>query len=333
MMTGMKHNIPNDTGHTWRLKKFVEYQHEVPSIHYRTLGEYVKQHTLSVDDAVMLCWYCSMTYNEVTSILLHKMIDWRSLKPKELVEFWDKYKPVLDFGSSRKYAKNMDWFVPLMKSFMSMIKRKPYLWLKSFERDNPEETYKALEKQLRSVQYCGRFATDIFMECVLYLSEYLDFNIAEPLRCDWKNMSNLTSGLLNIFYRDEEADLFDKEGTIGVPVEWLQEKLLEVQACIKETYPEQDCDIPMFIGKICSFRNLFKNARYGGFHHDRQLGVLREYEKTLPEQQHTLDEIFLLRSKMFHRRFLGEFGGWDGIRKERKKLWLTKGLTGVEDEK
>ena len=331
MMTGMKHKIPNDTGHPWRLEKFVEYQHEVPSIHYRTLGEYVKTHTLSVDDAVVLCWYCSMTYNEVTSIILHKMIDWRSLQPQELSEFWEKYKPVLNFGSSRKYAKNMDWFVPLMKSFMKRVKRKPYFWLRSFEKDDAEETYRALEKELRGIQYCGRFATDIFMECILYLADYLDFNIAEPLRCDWKNMSNLTSGLLNIFYRDEEADLFDKKGELRVSQDWLQEKLLEVQACIKKTYPEQDCEIPMFIGKICSFRNLFKNARYGGFHHDRQLGVLKEYEKTMPEQSQTLAEIYALRRAMFHERFLGELGGWDGIRKERKKLWLTQGLTGVED--
>ena len=30
------------------------------------------------------------------------------------------------------------------------------------------------------------------------------------------------------------------------------------------------------------------------------------------------------------KRFLGEYNTWDGIRKERKKLWLQKGLTGVE---
>lgn len=38
------YNIPNDDGKRYRLKKFVEYQHEVPSIHYRVLGEYIKKY-------------------------------------------------------------------------------------------------------------------------------------------------------------------------------------------------------------------------------------------------------------------------------------------------
>ena len=88
----------------------------------------------------------------------------------------------------------------------------------------------------------------------------------------------------------------------------------------------------MFIGKICSFRNLFKNARYGGFHHDRQLQVIKEYEKVLPEYEYLWKECYDLRKTMFDKRFLGELNGWNGIRKERKKLWLTTGLTGAEKE-
>ena len=84
------------------------------------------------------------------------------------------------------------------------------------------------------------------------------------------------------------------------------------------------------MGKICSFRNLFKASRYGGFHHDRELGVLREYEKTLPQYEDLWDRVFRLRRAMFDERFLGELHNWNGIRKERKKLWLEKGLTGVE---
>jgi DNA repair photolyase len=38
-----------------------------------------------------------------------------------------------------------------------------------------------------------------------------------------------------------------------------------------------------------------------------------------------------MRSHLYHESLLGEKGGWTGIRKERKKLWVEKGLTGVED--
>ena len=125
------YNIPGDTGGNWRLKKFVEYQHEAPSIHYRLLGEYIlKGYVQTKSDAVMMCWYMSATYNEVTCILLHELFDWRSRTKQNLSrycsDFWSNWKQYLDFGSSRKYAKNMDWFPKLMESFIKITKKKPY---------------------------------------------------------------------------------------------------------------------------------------------------------------------------------------------------------------
>ena len=333
------YNIPGDTGKDWRLNKFVEYQHEVPSIHYRILGQYIVKNFgkgIDLDDAVMMCWYMSVTYNEVTCILLQELFDWRSLTPKTVREycnrFWEETKPVLDFGSSRKYAKSMDWFPVLMEQFLRITKRHPYRWLLSFRADDPEQAYDNLYHALLEIPYTGRFATDLFMECVMYLNPTFSVPFCEPSKLDWERCSNLTSGLLNIFYKDEEANAYDKTKKLPVSEELLTKYLTRVQKRIKKIYPEQNTDINMFVGKICSFRNLFKSARYGGFHHDRELGVLREYERVLPEYQYLWDKIFDLRKDMFPKRFLGEFGGWDGIRKERKKLWLREGLTGVETE-
>lgn len=330
------YNIPGDTGGNWRLNKFVEYQHEVPSIHYRVLGEYIKKYVKDKDEAVYLCWYMSCTYNEITCMLLHEMIHTQEITKKTCKSyfdrFWRKHKETLDFGSSRKYAKNMDWFPELMVQFMNLTKNKPYKWLKSFSEG--EKGYKDLFKCLENMKFVGRFAAELFMESVLYLNEFFNTSFIEPSKLDWKRCSNLTSGLLNIFYLDEEANLFDKTGKLPVDEEFLTEKIEEVKKEIYKVYPEQRGDgINLFVGKICSFRNLFKNSRYGGFHHDRELGVLKAYEKTLPEYQYVWDRAYKLRSEMFDDRFLGEIGGWNGIRKERKKLFLTKGLTGVETEK
>lgn len=328
------YNIPNDDGKRYRLKKFVEYQHEVPSIHYRVLGEYIKKYIPDKDDAVMMCWYMSCTYNEVTCFLLQEIIDWRELRKTEAQTYfrdtWDEWKDRLDFGSARKYAKNMDWFPELMYQFLNITKKKPYNWLKQFDVGTPEENYLALQKALLKIEYVGRFAADLFLESVSYLSDYLSIGFREPFKLDWKNCSNLTSGLLNIFYKDEEANLYDKTKTLPVPEQELVTYLKRVQKEIQKTYPEQESDINKFIGKICSFRNLFKSARYGGFHHDRELGVLVEYEKTVPEYKKLWKRVYALRDEMFDDRFLGEKNNWTGIRKERKKLWLKEGLTGVE---
>ena len=327
------YKIPGDNGKDWRLHKFVEYQHEVPSIHYRVLGEYIKTYCNNKDEAVMLCWYMSCTYNEVTCALMGELIGFKSLNKNTYAdtfdEFWKKYKPVLDFGSSRKYAKSMDWTPELLKEFYKHVKGKPYKWLKRFT--NGEAGYISLYTDICKLKYVGRFAADLFMESVLYLNDYFETEFVEPEKLDWKHCSNLTSGLLNIFYMDEEANLFDRTGKLPVGEDILTDKLQQVKNAIYCTYPDQRGDgINLFVGKICSFRNLFKNSRYGGFHHDRELGVLREYEKALPEYDYIWKRLYKLRQDMFPRHLLGELNGWDGIRKERKKLFLSQGLTGVE---
>lgn len=329
------YHIPGDAGGNWRMRKFIEYQHEVPSIHYRVMGNYVVDWVLDPDDAVMMCWYMSATYNEITCMLLHELFDWRSLTPKTVKEycqrFWEETKSVLDFGSSRKYAKNMDWFPTLMESFIRVTHCRPYSWLRGLIQGDPVEDYKRVLNTISSLPYTGRFASDLFMESLLYLGDYLNVKLSEPSLLNWKHCSNLTSGLLNIFYYDEEANFYDKTGKLPVSEEFLTRKLETVQRAIEKVYPEQDADINLFIGKICSFRNLFKSSRYGGFHHDRELGVLRQYEHILPDFQYLWDRAFELRENMFDKRFLGEFHDWDGIRPERKKLWLREGLTGVEE--
>ena len=336
------YNIPGDTGKSWRLNKFVEYQHEVPSIHYRVLGEYIKKHNLNPDDAVMMCWYMSCTYNEVTCILLNRVFNWRKLTPESLKsycrKFWGGWKTSLDFGSSRKYAKNMDWFPELMIEFIKVTHKKPYKWLTGIIRAQlhitPESSYKAICDRLEEFDFVGRFARDLFMESIMYLKDYLNLDLVEPSKLDWNRCANLTSGVLNIAYKDEEANLFDKLGKLpkGITEDQLTRYLARIQTHIHEVYPEQADDINLFVGKICSFRNLFKASRYGGFHHDRELGVLKAYEKLFPEYQDLWDDVYALRKVMFPERFLGELHGWSGIRPERKKLWLRKGMTGVEPE-
>ena len=318
------YHIPHDDGKTYRLKKFVEYQHEVPSIHYRFLGEWIKKYGFDRETAVNMCWYMSVTYNEITCVLLNAM----GGSPEYI---WMNYKDKLNFGSARKYAKNMDWFVPLMREWKKTTGYLPYEWVLSKKGETPEQTYINIHEALCKINHVGRFAADLFMECICYLKDWLRLDIKEPLNLQWDKCANLTSGLFNLMYEDEKANRFDKERRTSVrdKIE-LSCELLKVQEEIGKTYPDQDNDVTMFIGKICSFRNLFKAARYGGFHHDRELGVIKQYEVDFPEYRSLWLKCYELRKEIFPNHLLGELHGWSGIRKERKKMWLEKGLTGVE---
>lgn len=323
------YKIPNDDGQSYRLMKFVEYQHEVPSIHYRFIGNWIKKYRYEKDRAVNMCWLMSVTYNEITCIILDYLLYEVAMKPKDI---WAVYKNDLDFGSARKYAKNNDWFVPLMNEWYEMTRGKPLDWLLRQCGLDGEGNYRRLQKTLNGAKFVGRFAADLFIESVSYLQRYLGIRIIEPKNINWEDGSNLTSGLFNIFYEDERAKRYEETRKVTVKErELLGQYISIVQDEIKVTYPEQDNEITMFIGKICSFRNLFKAARYGGFHHDRELGVLKRYEKSIPGMFDIYKKCYGLRREIFPEKFLGELRGWDGIRKERKKLWLKYGLTGVEE--
>ena len=324
------YHIPGDNGTDYRLRKFVEYQHEVPSIHYRFLGEWIKGHDIPLDRAVNMCWLMSVTYNELTVLLLDRFEEERALSPPQV---WKNYKDGLDFGSARKYAKMNDQYLSLMKWWERETNNTPYLWLLSQQGKTGYETYNNLQRVLRSGPYVGRFSADLFIESVTYLKRELRLKIKEPPVIDWDNSANLASGILNILYEDERANEFDRKRKLSKGEKAsLSRELLAIQTEIRNAYPEQDAQITMFIGKICSFRNLFKAARYGGFHHDRELGVLNRYRATFPEHDDIWQECFALRRSIFPQQFLGELHDWDGIRPARKKLWLNFGLTGVEEE-
>jgi hypothetical protein len=265
---------------------------------------------------------------------LFEKFDWKTLLRVQLQGFWDRNKPVLIFGSARKHAKNMDWFVPLVMDFLKLVKRQPCDWLWQLTRGhNAAESYKLVYDQVSKIKYTGRFASDLFLEMLVAFSKagFILVDFQEPETLDWKNCSNLTSGLFNILYMDEEADLYDKTGYVApehIPL--LNKRIRQVQRAIQKTYPEQDASLPLVIGKICSFRNLFKSNRYGGFHHDRQLENILLYRVRCREAHMLWEELFEIREKLFDKQLLGELNGWRGVRKERKKLWLQEGLTGVE---
>ena len=318
------YHIPHDDGKTYRLKKFVEYQHFAPSVDCRFLGEWIKKYNIPKGKAVDMIWYHSVAYNEITAILLSELHG----SPEEI---WGKYKAKLNFGSGRAKAKNMDWFVPLMYGWYRTTHGIPFEWLLSLKGRSPEETYNNIINGLCKIKYVGHFAAYQFVDSVDYLSDWFPIDVKGSSVLDWNHCSNMTSGLYNILYEDEKANEFDRKHVVSPEDrERLGREVLRIQEEIRKTYPEQDSDISVFIGKVCSYRNLFKGARYGGFHHDRQLGVIREYEKSFPEFGSLWEKCYELRREIFPQNMLGELNGWDGIRNERKKLWLQQGLTGVE---
>lgn len=317
------YNIPNDDGVRYRLDKFVEYQHEVPSIHYRFMTEYIRRHGFDSDTAIRMCWYMACIYNELGCAMIQRMFQEGASVDDISETLWD-----IPVNSAKKHVRYCGRFKLLIDCFEELTCGHPSNWLKRLDVGSETDNYTVTASVLTMIPECSRFSADLFLECACDLGGYIGFNAKEPTSVDWDKGANLTSGLFNIFYEDEKALRFERNHRVSRSDKTELSRMLEsVSEEISRTYPEQDSTINKFVGKICSFRNLFKAKRYGGYHHDRQLEQIR----ALPDDFSWLaQEAYEIRSDIFSHRFLGELNGWNGIRKERKRLWLDKGLTGVE---
>lgn len=322
------YNIPGDNHTDFRLKKFVEYQHEVPATDFRFICAYIDRHNLNRDEIVFLFWLLSVTYSEISSIFLFDVLYNKRIS---YFDFWLENKENINFGSAKKYNKNNDLFPELILSFDSVTNKKYFNWVSKGIVDDPVKNYKIIHDKILSIKNAGRFSADLFLQVFVHKSEYFGFKTSQPFNLDWKSCANLTSGIFNIFYEDEKANEFDKTGIIkDFEYDYLSDRLKDIQKKIIEMYPDENPEVYNFITKICSFRNLFKNARYGGFHHDRELEVIKNYEKNFPDYQRIWNECYEIRKEIFQHRFLGELNGWEGIRPERKKYWLKYGITCAE---
>lgn len=241
------YHIPNDDGQTYRLKKFVEYQHEVPAVDSEFLSKWVIRHKCTLDEAVRICWLDSVTYNEITSVFLNELYKTTNMSNAEL---WKRYGDRLLFGSVRKYVRYNGSFVLLMDEWDTETKGKPYEWLKSLEDKDAQRTLSNLENKLLSIKQVGRAAMDIFVEMVTKLATYLDFNIGEPKTLDWSNCANLTSGTYNIFYEDERANEYDLKKRVSTDEYYVLDWYLgEIQNAIRASIPPKNAAYITFLGR------------------------------------------------------------------------------------
>ena len=322
------YNIPGDDGKYWRMDKLIECKQMVEYADVPVIAEYSK-HLNTPDEAILVAWFFSMTYSEPSAFWLLDNLDYYHMDKAYLNDFWRTYKEKIPFNSSRRYCRNMDWFVPLMSNFMAKTKRHPYRWFKSLydESDSPEDKYKKIYSELIRYKFMGRFSTELFMWAIDALSQYglIPKVYAKEPPFSWKNGSNVTSGMLNLIYLDEEANLYDKTKQLNKNLEPLLDEGLEklYERCKYKNV--QVNDYSTIIPRICSFRNLFKANRYMGYHQDRQLEGMLKLSKLSNTDISSIEKLYAIRKNLYSKELLGELNDWTGIRKERKKLFLTTG--------
>ena len=75
---------------------------------------------------------------------------------------------------------------------------------------------------------------------------------------------------------------------------------------------------------LCAYEKMFRGTRYNGYYADRMLQETLKMMRT-PNLRDDCEEVLTARAVAIPQQYLGEIGGWNGIRKELKKYYKEQG--------
>lgn len=280
------------------------------------MKKWADRHNLGLQDRFDLAYFFSITYCVSSGIYMFK----NKRKILNNIDSWvEKNKGKIIFQSDRKYVRMSDTFSKCIKFYKDNL-NDVNCFLDGIVKDKIIVLEKALEK-VQKWFFFGRFSSYLFLETFIGLTEY-GF---ENATIDWKNGDTATSGIMNLFGLDKSADYFDKNDKIPSNLnydklnEMLDITLKEISSC------GGDNDVLGVETSLCAYRKFFKGTRYNGFYLDRQLEEIIKTNK-YDEYKDINKELLEFRSSMFDKKYLGEISGWEGIRKEAKKLYKNEGI-------
>lgn len=278
------------------------------------LKAYADRHKLTENQRFELAFFFAITYCVGSALILFRD---RFRIVDDPVGYARENKDRLIFQSDRKYVKMRDTFEKLLVFYQTDI----YDHREAILRSITDKGVIILSKAIPYVErwfYFGRFATFLYLETLVALLG-LGF---ENTSIDWRNGDTATSGMLNLHGLDNSANAFDKTNKLpnNLSTETMDEWLRSLQEQIKAVggdYLTTDVET-----SLCAYRKLYKGSRYNGFYLDRMLEEIYAMKQAEPE---LMKELLVIRSKTCNHDYLGEIGGWQGIRPEMKKYYLKTG--------
>lgn len=308
------YNIPGDTGKDWRVNKFLEYAIGAPTVCHPTIIEYGRRANWGVSTILNAAFLHSLFYEELTAIAGTVRFD-NDLK--QAIDWYQEHKP--HTNPDKRRVVSMTLYPDAINGWLDLTDGNPKEWIQSIQNR------KALRKGLLKIKNIGGFSVDLFENCV-YAAGF-NLGLRYP---DWKKTPQLAEGMCLLCYKDERANEIHSGAYVtDDDVKWMDKRFEKLCERMEKRYPNNPPEV--WYTKICSFTNLFHGTRYGGFHHDRQLQNLYWHIKNEPYDNKIWDRIWKVRKSLWKPHMLGEENDWNGIRKERTKLWINKGLTGVEE--
>ena len=297
---------------TKRMSEFVSYHingdGECNTI---VLSEWANRKKLDLQERFELSYFFSITYAVESAVILFEN---RFEMFSDINTWVEKNKPKIVFQSDRKYIRMKDSFNKCLFWFKENRNVERFL---SKVKKNSEIDLKTSIIIIENWPLFGRFSAFLFLEMFVNLCRFEIKNTT----IDWKHGNTATSGLLNLYGYDKEANYFDKTGSLIFNDEKMDSMLLNLIQRIESE--GGSANVTEIETSLCAYRKFYKGSRYNGYYLDRMLEEMNKMEADFPEVVNEIKEIRYLK---FDHRYLGEINGWNGIRKPLKRLYKDTGI-------
>lgn len=295
-----------------RVEEFVRYHKEGDGeCNTIVLAEWAARHGLNDREKFELAYFFSITYAVESAIVLYLN---REAALND--DAWaSEHKEKLIFQSDMRWVKIGERFEQCLAWYRA--NGNPDDFLQRVADKNGIDVPKAVHIIETEWDRFGRFRAFVFLETYAKLTGTPTFNS----QIEWKKGNTATSGILNVYGFDAQADCFDKTGHLKLPCETMDYLLLKLEQEIKKA--GGSTNVTEVETSLCAYRKFYKATRYNGYYLDRMLEEINVMRGDYPE---IISEVLDIRKHKFSPKYLGELGGWNGVRPELKKLYRETGI-------
>lgn len=275
------------------------------------LKDWAERYCHGLQEKYELAYFFSITYCVESAIVLFKN---KENIYRDITAWIKDNKDLIVFQSDRKYIRMKDSFYKVLENFNNINSVDDFL--DKVQKEGTIILSRAIPYVSSWVMF-GRFSAFLFLETFVELTGIQ----IENTTIEWEKGNTATSGIMNVFGFDREADYFDKTGKLMLNKEDMNKMLDIIIKAVQRT--GGNTNVTEIETSLCAYRKFYKASRYNGYYLDRMLEEIYYMNDNFPEISKELIDI---RKKHFDSRYLGEISGWAGIRKQKKKEYIEKGI-------
>lgn len=274
---------------------------------YHLMYPYAEDNDLTLEQRLWAAFLYGLSYSCTTVFqFMNRFPTIQDVTSRSIKLFWAENKENLWFQPDKRYLKNNDQVIPAIKSLVHLSGGNLTEYMVPLLKQGFDSAYAHI---LKNWKYFGPSGAYLFFDAIYGLLPQL---YSDPTHLDWKNCGQtVPQGMAHLLGLDDQA--------IGNAPYDIQRYDRAVDRWAK------NLDSPKIVieSNLCFLRKLFKGTRYLGYYADRQLCECAAVSNILDKQCGI--DIWDYRKRTCPKYLRGESNGWEGIRKERYKIFLNTG--------